>query len=224
MPKLLCGNQPIDDGNYLFTPAEKAAFLKVEPKAKRWFRRIMGSKEFINGIERWCLWLGECPADELHELPECLKRIEAVRRFRLKSDRPSTVRLAETPTRFQVETMPKGKYIFVPSASSWRRRYIPIGFMPAQVMASNLANVMDSDSLFHFGVLTSAMHMAWVRVVCGRLKSDYRYSVKLVYNNFPWPQNPSDQQKELAESCAQAVLDARAEFPEIGRASWRETV
>ena len=188
VPEMLSGNQPIDNGNYLFTTEEKAAFLKLEPQAAKWFRRWLGSDEFINGWERWCLWLGDCPPNELHAMPHCLSRVEAVRTSRLQSVRESTLKLANTPTRFQVETMPKSNFIVVPSVSSERRVYIPIGFMTPDTIISNLCNVVDSNSLYHFGMLTSGMHHAWVRLVCGRLKSDYRYSVKLVYNNYPWPQ------------------------------------
>lgn len=211
-PKMYCGNQPIDDGNYLFTPEQKADFLKLEPNAAKWFRRWMGAKEFINGIERWFLWLGDCPPNELRAMPECMKRVNAVKAFRKQSKRLSTRRLAQKPRRLQVEIMPAGDYLFIPSVSSERRQYIPIAVNPSAVMASNLANVLTEKSLYHFGVLASAMHMAWVKQVCGRLKSDFRYSVKLVYNNFPWPEKMTDKQRERIERKAQAVIDSRRKF------------
>ena len=187
VPEIGIGNKPIDGGNYLFTADEKAAFLAAEPDAEPYFRRWLGSEEFINGIERWCLLLKECPPGLLRQMPEALKRVEAVRAFRLASKSLPTRKLAKTPTRFHVENFPAGNFLVVPGVSSERRPYIPIGYLTPGNVASNLLNVIPNATLYHFGVLTSAMHMAWVRQVCGRLKSDYRYSNKLVYNNFPWP-------------------------------------
>jgi len=213
VPEIGIGNKPIDDGNYLFTPAEKDAFLKIEPAAAKYFRRWLGSDEFINGIERWCLWLGDCPPDELRKMPEAMKRVEAVRAFRLASKSTPTRKLAETPTRFHVENMPERNFLLIPKVSSERRRYIPIGFISPDILVSDLVFIFPDATLYHFGVLTSQMHMAWVRQVCGRLKSDYRYSAKLVYNNFPWPASVTDKQRAAVEGAAQAVLDARAQYP-----------
>ncbi len=212
-PVIGIGNKPIDDGNYLFTDEEREHFLSVEPNAARWFRRWLGSDEFLNGWQRWCLWVGECPPQELRAMPEVMKRIEAVRQFRLASKSAPTRKLAETPTRFHVENFPKADYLVIPEVSSERRRYIPIGYLPPSTIASNKLRVMSNASLWHFGVLTSAMHMAWVNRVTGRLKSDYQYSVNLVYNNYPWPASPTDKQRAAVEARAQAVLDARAQFP-----------
>ncbi|MFA4943840.1 MAG: DNA methyltransferase [Lentisphaeria bacterium] len=192
VPEIGIGNKPIDGGNYLFTAAEKDAFLKLQPEAAPYFRPWIGSAEFINGWQRWCLWLGDCPPGELRKMPEVMKRIEAVREFRLASKSPPTQKLALTPTRFHVENLPASNFLVVPGVSSERRPYIPIGFMTPDVIASNLVNIIPAATLWHFGILTSAMHMAWVKQVCGRLKSDYRYSNKLVYNNFPWPQPAPD--------------------------------
>jgi len=213
VPEIGIGNQPIENGYYLFTTEQKEDFLKIEPQAKRWFRRWIGSDEFINGYERWCLWLGECPPNLLKQMPESLKRVEAVRVFRLKSKRLATRRLAETPTRFLVENMPKSNYLVIPETSSERRKYIPIGFMGPETLCSNAVKITKEATLYHFGILTSIMHMAWVRYTCGRLKSDYRYSKDIVYNNFPWPESPTTPQKSKIESSAQAVLDARAKYP-----------
>jgi hypothetical protein len=212
VPKIGIGNKPIDGGNYLFTPEEKADFVKVEPKARQFFRRWIGSDEFINGIERWCLWLGDCAPDKLRRMPEAMKRVEAVRRFRLASKSAPTKKLAETPTRFHVENMPKGRFLLIPKVSSERRRYIPMAFMSPKTLVSDLVFVFPDATRYHFGILSSAMHMAWVRQVGGRLKSDYRYSAKLVYNNYPWPEAPSAKQRAAVEAAAQAVLDAREEY------------
>lgn len=224
VPEIGIGNKPIDGGHYLFTDAEKAEFLQREPQAEKWFRRWLGADEFINGTQRWCLWLGDCPPGELRKMPEAMKRVEAVRQFRLASKSPPTQKLAQTPTRFHVENMPDSTYLLIPEVSSERREYIPIGFMHPDTLCSNLVKIVPHASLYHFGVLTSAMHMAWVRSVCGRLKSDYRYSAGIVYNNFPWPlcsscnargtDAPNDKLRQAIETAAQAVLDARAAFPD----------
>jgi hypothetical protein len=214
VPEIGIGNKPIDDGNYLFLPDEKEEFLKREPGAKKWFRRWLGSAEFINGWERWCLWLGDCPPNELRAMPEAMKRVEAVRKFRLASKSRPTQVIASKPTRFHVENMPDSTFLVVPKVSSERRRYIPIGFMQPETLISDLCFLIPDATEYHFGILSSAMHMAWVRLVCGRLKSDYRYSNKLVYNNYPWPESASEKQKAGVETKAKAVLDARAAFPD----------
>ena len=223
VPEIGMGNQPIDDGNYLFTEEEKIDFLKREPSAEKWFKPWYGAHEFINRKPRHCLWLGDCPPNELRKMPECMKRVEAVRRFRLQSKRISTIKLAETPTRFQTENMPNGNYVIIPEVSSEKRRYIPIGYMDDTVLCSNKLRLMPNATLYHFGILTSNVHMAWMRVVCGRLKSDYDYSIKIVYNNFPWP-TPTDEQKAKIEQTAQAVLDARALYPDCSLADLYDEV
>ena len=217
VPGIGMGNQPIDNGNYLFTREERDAFVKKEPAAEKWFRPWYGSWEFINRQPRYCLWLGKCPPNELRKMPECLKRVEAVRAFRLSSKRASTRKLADMPTRFQTENMPKGHYIIIPEVSSERRRYVPIGYMDDSVLCSNKLRLMPHATLYHFGILTSNVHMAWMRVVCGRLKSDYDYSINIVYNNFPWP-TPTDEQRAKIEQTAQAILDARALYPDASLA------
>ncbi len=209
MPEIGIGNKPIDGGNYLFTKDEMDEFLKIEPAAGKWFKPWYGSQEFINRCPRYCLWLGDCPPNELRKMPECLKRVEAVRQCRLSSTSAGTVKLADKPTRFHVENMPEGTYILLPKVSSERRRYIPMGFMTPDTLCSDLVFIIPNSTLYHFGVLTSNVHMAWMRAVCGRLKSDYRYSKDVVYNNFPWP-TPTDAQKAKIEQTAQAILDARA--------------
>jgi hypothetical protein len=212
VPAIGIGNKPIDDGNYLFTPADKAEFLASEPEAAPFFRRWAGSREFINGIERWCLWLGDCPPHKLRQLPQARKRVAAVRRFRAASKSVPTQKLAETPTRFHVENMPDEPYLLIPKVSSERRKYIPIGFMEPDVLASDLCFLMPGATRYHFGILSSAMHMAWVRQVCGRLESRYRYSATLVYNNFPWPDSPSEKLRAAVEAAASKVVAVRAEY------------
>lgn len=223
IPKIGIGNKPIDGGFYLFTEEEKNEFIRKEPQSEKWFRPWIGSHEFINRYFRYCLWLGECPPNELRKMPECLKRVQAVRDYRLSSPSVGTVKLADTPTRFHVENMPKGNYIVVPEVSSERRKYIPMGFLDPYVLSSNLVKVIPNAEIYHFGVLTSNVHMAWVRAVCGRLKSDYRYSKDIVYNNFPWC-NPTAEQKKKIEETAQAILDARALYPDCSLADLYDEV
>ncbi len=213
VPEIGIGNKPIDGGNYLFTEAEKEAFVKKEPAAAKFFRPWFGSEEFINRRSRYCLWLGECSPRELHEMPECLARVEAVRLFRLASKSPGTRKLADRPTRFHVENMPDGNYILIPEVSSERRYYVPMGFMSPDTLCSNLVKLVPDATRYHFGILTSLVHMAWMRAVCGRLETRYRYSKDIVYNNFPWPE-ASDGDKEKIGVLAQAILDARALFPD----------
>ena len=217
VPEIGMGNQPIDGGNYLFKDDEKEEFVKKEPGSEKFFKRWYGSDEFINRRPRWCLWLGDANPMELIKLPECMKRVENVREFRLSSSRASTIKLADRPTRFQTENMPKGHYIVIPEVSSQRRRYVPMGYMDDSVLCSNKVRLMPDASLYHFGILNSSVHMAWMRVVCGRLKSDYDYSIKIVYNNFPWP-NVSGEQRVKIEETAQAILDARQAYPDASMA------
>ena len=216
VPEIGIGNKPIDGGNYLFTNEEKKAFLKLEPAAAEFFRPWIGADEFINGWQRWCLWLGDCPPHKLRKMPEAMKCVKAVRELRLASKSPPTQKLADRPTRFHVENMPDTNFLLVPKVSSERRPYIPIGFMAPPVLASDLCFLIPSATLYHFGILTSAMHMAWMRQVAGRLKSDYRYSNKLVYNNFPWPEKVTPARRAEIERLAQAVLDVRAKHLEKG--------
>ena len=200
VPNIGIGNKPIDDGNYLFTTEERNAFLNIEPTAEPFFRRWLGAEEFINGYERWCLWLGDASPTELRAMPEAMKRVRDVAAFRKSSKSEPTRRLAETPRRFHVENMPKQEWLLVPEVSSERRHYIPIGFEQPSTFGSNLVKIVPNATRYDFGVLVSRMHMAWVRYTCGRLKSDYRYSKDIVYNNFPWPESPTDAQRAAIES------------------------
>lgn len=221
-PAIGIGNKPIDGGNYLFTTEERDAFIAREPASEKWFRRWLGADEFLNGYERWCLWLGDCTPAELRAMPEAMKRVQAVKALRLASKSAPTQRLAATPTRFHVENMPDAPYLVLPEVSSERRAFVPFGFEQPSTLCSNLVKIAPHASLFHFGVLSSTMHNAWVRYTCGRLKSDFRYSAAIVYNNFPWPFSLPETAAESAavqsaqaaiESAAQGVLDARAGFP-----------
>ena len=213
IPPIGIGNKPIDGGNYLFTEEQKDEFVKKEPLSEKWFRPWIGSDEFINRYYRYCLWLGDCPPNELRKMPECMKRVQAVREYRLSSPSAGTVKLADTPTRFHVENMPKSNYIVIPEVSSEKRKYVPMGFLSPEILCSNLVKIVSNATLYHFGVLTSNVHMAWMRAVCGRLETRYRYSKDIVYNNFPWPA-PTEEQKAKIEQTAQAILDARALYPD----------
>ena len=213
VPSIGIGNKPIDGGKYLFTKEEMDNFIKIEPKATQYFKPWYGSEEFIHQKPRYCLWLGGCSPSELRQMPHCMKRIEAVREIRLASSSAGTRKLADRPTRFHVENMPDTNFIIVPKVSSEKRRYVPMGFMSPDVLASDLVFVIPDATLYHFGILESNVHMAWMRAVCGRLEMRYRYSKDVVYNNFPWP-TPTEEQKAKIEKTAQAILDARALYPD----------
>ena len=217
IPEIGIGNKPIDDGNYLFTKEEMEEFIKKEPASKQYFRQWYGAREYINRIPRYCLWLGDCPISELRKMPECRKRVEAVKEFRLNSKSAGTQKLAEKPTRFHVENMPKSTYILIPRHSAQTRKYIPFGFVEPNIFCGDANLLMPNASLYEFGVLISNMHNAWMRTVGGRIKSDYRYSKDIVYNNFPWP-NPTEAQKAKIEETAQGILDARALYPDASLA------
>ena len=217
IPEVGIGNKPIDGGFYLFSEDEMNEFIKSEPQAKAYFKPWYGAQEFINNKPRYCLWLGDCSPSELRKMPKCLSRVEAVRNYRLASPSPGTVKIADKPTRFHVENMPNSSFIVIPEVSSERRRYVPMGYMTPDVLCSNKVRLMPEASLYHFGILESNVHMAWMRAICGRLKSDYSYSINIVYNNFPWP-TPTEAQKAKIKQTAQAILDARAKYPDCSLA------
>lgn len=212
-PEIGIGNKPIDGGNYLFTREEKEAFLREEPAAAKYFHKWLGAREFLHNEERYCLWLGDCPPHELKNLPECLKRVAAVKKYREESPSAPTRKLAQRPTRFHVENMPESDYLLIPSVSSEKRNYVPIGFIDKRVIASNLVLIVSQAGLYHFGILSSSAHNAWIRAIAGRLEMRYRYSKDIVYNNFPWP-NAKEKDIEKLEALARNVLDARACYPE----------
>ncbi len=214
VPKMKFGSMPRDGGYFSIDAEEKTLFENKEPLSAQWIRLYTGATEYINNTKRWCLWLKGASPQEIRKCPMVLKRVEQVRDFRAASKAAATRKLAESPTLFaQIAQPESGHYILVPGVSSERRKYIPMGFLSADVIASNACLIIPDATLYHFGVLTSNVHMAWMRTVAGRLKSDYRYSKDIVYNNFPWP-NPTDEQKQKIERTAQEILDARARYPE----------
>jgi hypothetical protein len=214
IPNARCGNKPTDGGNFILSDQERQEFVEEEPEADKYIKRFTGSEEFINGNMRWCLWLRDASPAQLRAMPRVLDRVRKVREFRLKSSANPTQKAAETPTRFFYTSQPACDYILIPEVSSERRRYIPMGIVSKDLISANTNFVIPSSSRYLFGVLTSAMHMAWVRLTCGRLKSDYRYSGSLVYNTFPWPESPTNKQITDVEAKAQAVLDARVAHPD----------
>ncbi|TGE28179.1 class I SAM-dependent DNA methyltransferase [Hymenobacter metallicola] len=213
VPEISYGSMANDGGNLLLSDDEKDELLKKEPEAVQFIRPFVGAQEFINKIPRWCLWLIDASPSQIRSLPEVAKRVEAVRLYRKASKRAATAKLADLPSLFGEQRQPISEYILIPGVSSENRRYIPIGFMLPEAIASDLCRTIPSASIYHFGVLTSHMHMAWMRAVCGRLKSDFRYSGLLVYNNFPFPASPTAKQTAAVEAAAQQVLAARAQFP-----------
>ena len=213
VPQMVYGNKPTDGGFLFLSPEERDELLKREPGTEKFIRQIYGATEYINNKARYCLWLvGASPA-ELRKSPFIMERVEQVRQFRLNSTKAATQRSADTPTLFQEIRHPDSEYIIIPCHSSETRRYIPFGFVSSNILVNNAVQLIPGGSIYHFGILTSNVHMAWTRAVCGRIKSDYRYSKDVVYNNFPWP-TPTDTQKAKIEQTAQAILDARARYPE----------
>ena len=223
VPPLLTGSQRIDNDLFMFTDETKEEFLQKEPSAAKFFRIWYGADEFIHNRPRWVLFLGKCSPAELKSMPHCYEIVKSVREYRLASKREQTLKAANYPNHFGLEVIPDSNFMIVPVVSSERRRYIPIGFMTPNVMCSNQVNLIPNATLYHFGILTSNVHMAWMRVVCGRLEMRYRYSKDIVYNNFPWP-TPTDEQKARIEATAQAILDARAKFPDSSLADLYDEV
>ncbi|MBV5311064.1 DNA methyltransferase, partial [Chromatium okenii] len=212
-PNLVYGSKPVDGGNFLFSKTERDSFLSKEPAAANFIKQFIGSEEFIYNIERYCLWLIDCPPEQLKKMPLALKRINKVRLMRLDSQKESTRESADNPAIFTELRQPSSDYLVIPEVSGDRRKYIPMGIVSSNVIASNLLYVIPNSNAYHFGILSSAMHMAWMRTVCGRLGSSYRYSAGIVYNNFPWPESITDKQRNKIELMAQAILDARAQSP-----------
>jgi hypothetical protein len=207
------GSTPVDGGNLIIEENEYDEFIRREPGSQKFIRPLLGSMEFINKRKRYCLWLDGITPNEIKRMPEISKRIEAVREFRLKSPKAATRRYADFPTRFMEIRQPAADYLVVPKVSSENRRYIPIGYILDNTISTDLLFVVHNANLYHFGVMTSNVHMAWTRAVCGRMKSDYRYSNTIVYNNFPWP-SPTNEQLEKIKKSAQAILDAREKYPD----------
>lgn len=209
VPIINNGSTPVDNGNLIIEAADYDEFIAREPKAKKYIRPFKGSREFIHKLPRYCLWLVDCPPNELKKMPLVYKRVQAVRDFRLKSPKAATRKNADTSWLFQEIRQPKTDYILIPLLSSERRKYIPMDFMDSNTIVSNLAFSIPNAMYFHFGVLTSLPHMAWMRAICGRLKSDYRYSASIIYNNFAWP----PFYREIERTAAQ-ILAVREKYPD----------
>ena len=215
IPSMTTGNRPADGGHLIIEDDEIDEFLKKEPNAQKYIKKLIGSEEFINNKKRWCLWLVDANPAELKKMPDVMRRIELCRQDRLQGA-PDRQKLADTPTLFR-ETMNPVSFMLVPKVSSERRKYVPIGFFDEQTISTDLNFIIPDAQIYHFGILTSNVHMAWMRAVCGRLEMRYRYSKDIVYNNFPWC-NPTEAQKARIEQTAQAILDARAKYPEASLA------
>ena len=213
VPQMVYGNKPTDGGFLFLSPEERDELLKREPGTEKFIRQIYGATEYINNKARYCLWLVGASPSELRKSPFIMERVEQVRQFRLNSTKAATQRSADTPTLFQEIRHPDSEYIIIPRHSSETRRYIPFGFVQPQIVVNDAVQIIPDAKIYHFGIMMSNVHMAWTRAVCGRIKSDYRYSKDVVYNNFPWP-TPTDTQKTKIEQTAQAILDARARYPE----------
>lgn len=213
VPGMKFGNMPRDGGHLLLNEEEKRILLEEEAGAKPFVRPYISAHEFLNGISRYCIWLLGAESGVLRGLPKLKERVEAVKKFREASKAASTRGFAATPGLFAQIAQPETSYLLIPRHSSENRRYIPLGFFRPTSIAADSCLIIPDATIYHFGVLSSEMHMAWVRAVCGRLKSDYRYSKDIVYNNFPWPE-PNDKQKQRISDAAQGVLDARANHPD----------
>ncbi|MFZ4725245.1 MAG: DNA methyltransferase [Paludibacter sp.] len=212
IPKMSFGSMPRDGGHFIFTKDEVDIYIKENPVAAKWIRPYTGAQEFINGYVRYCLWLTDISPNELKQLPAVLDRVEKVKSFRLSSKAASTRKFANTPTLFCQIAQPKSDFLLIPRVSSERRNFIPIGYINRETIANDQVLTVPDTTLYHFGILTSTMHMAWVKTLCGRLKSDYRYSKDIVYNNYPWPENPTEKQITAIEEKTQKVLETRLQF------------
>ena len=214
VPQMNFGNQPRDGGHFVLSEEEKDSLIQQEPSIARWIHPYIGAEEFIKQKSRYCLWLRDAQPTDIKQSKILYERVQAVREFRLSSSAKTTQGYAKVPQLFAQITQPEGvDCLLVPRVSSERRRYAPIGFIKAGIVSSDAVQIIPNATLYHFGVLTSNVHMAWMRVVCGRLKSDYRYSKEQVYNTFPWP-TPTEAQMAKIEQTAQAILDARAKYPD----------
>jgi len=214
VPPIIYGSKPADDGNLIIEAEDYAAFISNNPEAKPYVRQMVSTDEFLNGGERWCLWLVDAPPQLLRSCAGVRERVERTRDFRLASPKIPTQEAAKRPSLFAEIRQPEKSYVLIPLHTSETRDYIPFGFFKSDVIVHNSCTAIPEASLYHFGVLTSRMHMAWTSAVCGRIKSDYRYSNRIVYNNYPWPE-PDAKQRSAIEAAAQSILDARA--PHLSR-------
>jgi hypothetical protein len=209
-PPINYGSMAIDDGHLILEEADYKSLLKEYPASSAWIRPYMGGEELLNGTKRWCLWLENITPQELRQIPPIMERVERVKQFRTASRRATTVELAKYPSLFGERRQPKGRYMAIPKVSSENRVYLPIAMLRPNVIANGSLLVIPDPHIYSFGVLCSQMHMAWMRYVAGRMKSDYQYSNQIVYNNYPWPSDPTERQRTAIEETAQAVLDVRA--------------
>lgn len=212
VPEMQFGNMPNDDGNLLLSDIEKEELLRDEPESSVLVRSLLSAHEYLHGEKRWCLWLKDVLPHAIRTSREVQRRVEAIRVYRAASPRAATAKLANYPGLFGEIRQPNTEFVLIPCHSSETRRYIPLSYFGPDHIPNNSCLFLEYATLYHFGVLSSGMHMAWVKTVCGRIKSDYRYSAKLVYNNFPWPTAPTDKQHGAIEAAAQAVLDIRKMF------------
>jgi hypothetical protein len=212
-PEIGIGNKPIDGGNYLFTDIEKIEFIKNEPLSEKYFYKWIGGDEFLNGFSRWCLYLGNANPADLKLMPLVIERIKLVKEFRLKSISKPTQKLAETPTKFHVVNIPLKEYLIMPEIALNKRKYFTVGYENKNVLSSNLVKLMPDGTLFHFGILSSLMFISWFKSVGGQLGNQHRFSKDIVYNNYPWPENPNEKQIKAIETASQKVLDTRLQFP-----------
>lgn len=218
VPEISFGSMPNDGGYFLLDNEEKLTLINEEPQSIKFIRPLLSAHEFLNGHKRWCIWLKDAPPNELRNYKIISEKVNAVKTLRENSNREATQRLSKFPTLFGEIRQPNTEYILVPRHSSENRAYIPMGFFSPDFIASDSCLFIANAKMYHFGIMTSLMHMAWVKTTCGRIKSDFRYSNEMVYNNFPWPENPNEKQVQAIESAAQHVLDARAKFPDASLA------
>ncbi len=214
VPEMNYGSMPIDDGHLILSEEDRREILTESTENKSLVRPYMGGDEFLNSVKRYCLWLPDVSPALIKASKFISERIRRVKEFRANSRRETTQNLASFPALFGEIRQPMGRYLLLPKVSSEQRSYMPIGFIEPDVIANGSALIIPDATLYHFGILTSTMHMAWMRATCGRMKSDYQYSTGIVYNNFPWPDEPTDKQRAAVEAAAQTVLDARAQFPQ----------
>lgn len=212
VPRMKKGNQPTDGGNFLMLDDEKIVFLEKEPKAKKFIKPFINAKEYLYGQKKWVLWLKDADPNEYSHLPTVMERIKNVKELRAKSSSLSTRRYPYHHL-FQQIMQPSSNYLLIPSITSENRDYIPMGFFTSDIIVGNLCHAIPNATLYHLGILQSKMHMVWVKTVCGRLGSGYRYSAEIVYNNFPWPKDIPEEHKQKIEAAAQKILDARAAWP-----------
>jgi len=213
VPSICRGSDATDDGNLLLSLHEKQDLLDKHPNIEHWIRPFLMGKEFLNNIPRFCLWLKNVSPSELRNHRFVYERIEKVKEFRSRSKRPQTLRMAQFPYLFGEERQPDSDYLAIPKVSSENRVYIPIGYCSQEIICGDKLFNLPNATLWHFGIITSSMHMTWMKYTCGRLESRYSYSNTIVYNNYPWPENPTEKQKEAVERAAQKVLDTRLQFP-----------